>query len=121
MQFVALSLVNPRLNETLWAGGNGDDPPGMAGNGATSIRQIMQKMSLLIGYNEASDLTGVPVNTLKDYRAKGKGPRSAVIGGRVRYRRADVLAWIDEQFEQTVRGAGIKPAFSPLRNRSATA
>lgn len=28
-----------------------------------------------------------------------KGPRSAVIGGRVMYRKRDVDAWLDEQFE----------------------
>jgi hypothetical protein len=36
-----------------------------------------------MGYAEVSELTGIPVYTLKDYRAKGdKGPRSAVIAGK---------------------------------------
>ena len=73
----------------------------------------------LIGYAEASVLMGgVPINTLKDYRAKGKGPRSAVIGGRVKYRRSDVLAWIDEQFTQNIDSAGGSSLFKPLGNRA---
>lgn len=67
---------------------------------------------------EFSTTAGIPINTLKDYRAKGKGPQSAVIGGRVKYRRADVLNWIDQQFEQSGKGANIAPRFQPLGNRS---
>lgn len=74
--------------------------------------------SILMGYAEVSALLGVPINTLKDYRAKHRGPQSAVIGGNVKYRRADVLAWLDEQFDKTAKG-GAKPAptFSPLGKR----
>lgn len=74
-----------------------------------------------MGYGEVSELTGIPVYTLKDYRAKGdKGPRSAVIAGKVKYRRGDVLVWIDEQFEKSGKGGPVTPAkrFSPLGNRS---
>lgn len=74
---------------------------------------------ILMGYAEVSALIDVPVNTLKDYRAKGKGPRSAVIGGKVKYHRADVLTWLDEQFNQTSKGSTkLTPTFSPLGNRS---
>lgn len=31
-------------------------------------------------------------------RHAGTGPRSAKVGGRVMYRKSDVLAWIDAQF-----------------------
>lgn len=77
--------------------------------------------SILMGYGEVSELTGIPVFTLKDYRAKGdKGPRSAVIAGKVKYKRTDVLAWIDEQFEKSGKGGIAKPArqFTPLGNCS---
>lgn len=75
--------------------------------------------SILMGYAEVSAMLGVPINTLKDYRAKRKGPRSAVIGGKVKYRRTDVLAWLDEQFENGAKGsAKLTPIFSPLGKRS---
>lgn len=71
-----------------------------------------------MGHEEVSALTGIPVNTLKDYRAKRKAgaPPSAVVCGKVRYRRSDVLAWIDEQFEQS-REAKPMPVFTPLGPR----
>jgi len=77
---------------------------------------------LLIGHEELSKLTGIPINTLKDYRAKGKGPRSAIIGGKVKYRRSDVLDWIDQCFEESARGANTPPPkFTPLGNRAVAA
>jgi predicted DNA-binding transcriptional regulator AlpA len=41
-----------------------------------------------------SRLTGVPVNTLRYYRATGRGPRMFRLGGRVVALRRDVEAWI---------------------------
>lgn len=68
----------------------------------------------LVGYDAASEiLGGIPVNTLKDWRAKGRGPRSAVIAGHVRYRVDDLHAWLDEQFDQHPT----TPAFEPLGRR----
>ena len=69
---------------------------------------------ILMGYEEVSNLTGIPVNTLKDYRAKKKagGPPSAVVCGKVRYRRTDVLAWLDAQFDEPVKRC--KQEFTPL-------
>jgi hypothetical protein len=79
--------------------------------------------SLLMGTDEFFELTGVPVNTQKDWRAKGsnKGPQSAVIGGRIKYRRADVMAWLDEQFDEPIKRQ-VMPIreFSPLGKRSLT-
>lgn len=48
---------------------------------------------------EASEITRVPVATLRYYRYLGTGPKSGKVGGRVMYREADVLAWIEAQFE----------------------
>jgi DNA-binding transcriptional MerR regulator len=46
----------------------------------------------------------IPVGTLRYYRACGTGPASFKLGGRVRYRREDVLAWVAEQELATRRG-----------------
>lgn len=53
----------------------------------------------LMTMDEVSELTRIPVNTLRFYRHKGDGPKSAKIGGRVMYRREDVEAWLDAAFE----------------------
>lgn len=46
-------------------------------------------------------LTGVPAATLRYWRHKGVGPRSGKIGRRVVYKRADVEAWVEAQFEKS--------------------
>jgi len=51
---------------------------------------------------DVADWTGVPVNTLRWWRASGEGgPKSAKLGRRIVYRESDVQAWIDAQFEAT--------------------
>ena len=54
--------------------------------------------SILISIQEASELSGVPVNTLRYWRQKSMGPKSASFGGKVKYRRAEFIDWIDSQF-----------------------
>jgi predicted DNA-binding transcriptional regulator AlpA len=54
----------------------------------------------LLTIPQLSRETGIPENSLRFMRAQGRGPKSARIGRRVMYRRADVERWIDEQFEQ---------------------
>lgn len=53
----------------------------------------------LMTMDEVSEMTRIPVNTLRFYRHKGDGPKAAKIGGRVMYRRDDVEAWLDAAFE----------------------
>lgn len=53
---------------------------------------------------EVSDFTRVPVGTLRQWRHARRGPRSVTIGGRVRYRKADVQAWIAEQERASAAG-----------------
>lgn len=76
-----------------------------------------------MGTDEFFELTGVPVNTQKDWRAKGsnKGPQSAVIGGKIKYRRTDVMTWLDEQFGEPAKHlVNPIPKFTPLGKRSLT-
>lgn len=47
---------------------------------------------------EVSELTGVPLNTLRFYRATGKGPKMWKLAGRVVAYRDDVLEWLDAQY-----------------------
>lgn len=55
---------------------------------------------VLMTMAEVAEITRVPVATLRFYRYLGtKGPKSALIGGRVMYRDTDVQEWINAQFE----------------------
>lgn len=46
---------------------------------------------------EVSDYLDVPVGTLANWRYLQRGPRYLRIGRHVRYRAADVAAWLDTQ------------------------
>lgn len=56
---------------------------------------------------EVSNELGIPVGTLRYYRSVGCGPVSFRLAGRVRYRRADVVAWVEEQERNTRRGEDV--------------
>jgi predicted DNA-binding transcriptional regulator AlpA len=59
----------------------------------------------ILTIDEVSAETGVPVSTLRWYRAKNTGgPKSFRLAGRVVYRREHVEAWIAEQETATSRG-----------------
>lgn len=64
---------------------------------ASEGRQIMSTA-------EVSGETGVPVGTLRYWRAAGTGPRSWKLGRRVVYDRADITQWLDDQRATTSRG-----------------
>ncbi len=60
----------------------------------------------LMNTEQVSKELGIPVGTLRCYRSTGIGPKSFKLGGRVRYRRADVVAWVEEQERNSRRGEG---------------
>jgi predicted DNA-binding transcriptional regulator AlpA len=53
----------------------------------------------ILNTTEVSDLTRVPIATLRWWRHQGIGPRSFKLGPRkVMYKQSDVQAWLDEQY-----------------------
>jgi DNA-binding transcriptional MerR regulator len=56
-------------------------------------------MSEIIGIEQLAEMLNISVNTVRYWRTIGYGPKSARIGRRVVYRRADAEAWIDAQFD----------------------
>jgi predicted DNA-binding transcriptional regulator AlpA len=52
----------------------------------------------LLTLDQFAEMVNTPVNTVRYWRQSGYGPQSARIGRRVMYRRAEVAAWLDEQF-----------------------
>ena len=51
----------------------------------------------LLTNEEAADLLGIKPNTLEIWRTKGKGPKFVKMGAAVRYRLADLNAWMEER------------------------
>ena len=54
-------------------------------------------MPKLLSVEDLSDILGIPVNTLYQWRTKGYGPPGVRIGRHLRYRPDDVNAWLNEQ------------------------
>jgi hypothetical protein len=52
----------------------------------------------------ASEFTGVPVGTLRFWRATNQGPRSYVVGRRLWYDIEDLQAWVDAEKAASARG-----------------
>ena len=60
----------------------------------------------LLGAKQVSEMTGVPVGTLRYWRHSDIGPASFTLGRRVVYRRDEVLHWISQRESATRRGGG---------------
>lgn len=54
-------------------------------------------MDKLISTEDLAQYLGVPVQTLYVWRTKGTGPRAVRVGKHLRYRHADVEAWLDSK------------------------
>ena len=51
-------------------------------------------MEPMLGVSELSELIGVPVSTIYDWRVKGGGPVAHRLGKHLRFKPADVEAWL---------------------------
>jgi excisionase family DNA binding protein len=54
----------------------------------------------LLTLDQFAEMVNTPLNTVRYWRQSGYGPKSARIGRRVMFRRAEVEAWLDEQFAE---------------------
>lgn len=46
---------------------------------------------------QAAQMVGVQTQTLRNWRQQKKGPPAVRVRGRLRWKRADLLAWLDEE------------------------
>ena len=46
---------------------------------------------------QVAEFLGVPIKTIYNWRTKGTGPKASKIGVHLRYRWADVDAWVEQQ------------------------
>jgi predicted DNA-binding transcriptional regulator AlpA len=54
----------------------------------------------LLTLEEVAELLRKSPAQIRWMRHAGTGPKSAKVGGRVMFRRADVIAWVDAQFAE---------------------
>jgi len=71
----------------------------------TIAGRTVDELAELSKRKELADFTGLSVQTLARWAVEGVGPKITKLGGTaVRYRKADVLAWLER--ESTKDGAG---------------
>ena len=71
---------------------------------------VAQTMSNpLIDTRQAAEALGMSPDTLALWRSKGEGPPFVKLGRAVRYRRADLDAWVAEQLCTSTAGPVAKP------------
>ena len=66
---------------------------------------VTERTDALMTIDDVADLLRMPVASLRYWRVLGTGPRAFIIGRRLRYLPADVLAWIAEQHDTDPRAA----------------
>lgn len=77
-----------------------------ATNRAPSLSRIPDfEKHLLIDDHELSYLTGIPLGTLSQWRYSGKGPTPVKMEGCVRYYLSEVLKYIEECRQPSVRAS----------------
>ena len=64
---------------------------------------MAESLRRLLSIDEVAELLGVPAGTLYRWRYVGTGPRGIKVGKHVRYRPADVEAWLEEQAAATAQ------------------
>ncbi|MDR6868161.1 excisionase family DNA binding protein [Microbacterium resistens] len=67
---------------------------------ATSTRDRLTELPDIATRPQVSEYTQVSVPTLARWAMEGKGPRVTKFGALARYRKADVLAWIEAQAQE---------------------
>jgi excisionase family DNA binding protein len=55
----------------------------------------------LLDISELANYLGVPVSTIYDWRANGKGPAAHRLGRHLKFAVADVRAWVEAQRDPT--------------------
>lgn len=88
-------------------------------------------MEALLDRKQAAAVLGIKPDTLAQWTWLGKGPKSVKVGGLVKYRTADLEAWLDERTRTSsnpVREAELRatevaaqPAPAPIKNAAPSA
>jgi excisionase family DNA binding protein len=71
--------------------------------GMTTHAEVPEALEPLLTLAEIADYLHVPVQTLYDLRAKGRGPRGFRVGRRLHFRKAEIQAWLADLEEEDDR------------------
>lgn len=65
-------------------------------------------MDKLLTIEEVSQMTRLPVNTLRSMKQENRGPKCGKLGRRIFYKELEVIAWVDAQFDQRATSASLR-------------
>ena len=90
---------------------------GQLGRTAANVRSLShypevpasQDPDGLLTETQVAQLTGLSIRTYQAWRLRGGGPRYIKIGRSIRYKRADVLEWIESNATSNTSAAGTGP------------
>lgn len=83
-----------------------DDSRDLVREGAEGRRNLGGALGAddrLVSTGDLSEYLGIPVQTIYQWRHRGEGPRGYRIGRHVRYRWADVQAWLATRSDDVER------------------
>ena len=63
------------------------------------------ELERLLSIDEVADYIGIPKSSLYRWRVSGGGPRAMKVGKHLRFRRSDLEAWLNAQYEDETPGA----------------
>lgn len=63
----------------------------------TTPTDSVEARTLTLSPKEVAECLGIGVATLANWRWAGRGPRYVKVGGRIRYRVSDIMAYLDAQ------------------------
>jgi len=73
---------------------------------ATTTPRLPRALADLMTPLDVSRYLGVPPGTLANWRYLGRGPAFLRVGRHVRYRTADVAAWVESQLTDRAQRSG---------------
>jgi len=68
--------------------------------------QTLDARATTVGPEDAAERLGVQRSTLDNWRWSGRGPAYVKVGGRCRYRLADLAEWLDSQTRASTSDPG---------------
>ena len=72
----------------------------------TTLIDSVEARTLTLAPQEAAECLGIGVATLANWRWNGRGPRFVKLGGRIRYRAIDIVAYLDAQTRASTSDRG---------------
>jgi excisionase family DNA binding protein len=83
---------------------------------AGEARRVTETLERLLTATELADLVGFKAGTIVDWSERGEIP-SFKLGGRLRFRESEVVAWLEERRQRPDAGGDVRATPGPRPTR----